>query len=81
MLFQSSTTTKAKTELLIFMTPHVATQPESLTAMTEDEKAGMKIVPGAVEKGTFQEHMRGMQRGEAPSTAKPIEEYEDVTKP
>ena len=81
MLFQSSTATKAKTELLIFMTPHVATQPESLTAMTEDEKAGMKIVPEAVEKGTFQEHMRGMQRGEAPSTAKPIEEYEDVTKP
>ena len=81
MLFQSSTTTKAKTELLIFMTPHVATQPESLTTMTEDEKAGMKIVPEAVEKGTFQEHMRGMQRGEAPSTAKPIEEYEDVTKP
>lgn len=81
MLFQSSTTTKAKTELLIFMTPHVATQPESLTSMTEDEKAGMKIVPDAVEKGTFQEHMRGMQRGEAPSTAKPIEEYKDTTKP
>jgi general secretion pathway protein D len=82
MLLQSSSTIKAKTELLIFMTPHVATQPESLTSMTEDEKAGMKIVPEAVEKGTFQEHMLGMQRGGTPSTVKPIEpELEDIAKP
>jgi hypothetical protein len=31
--------------------------------MTEDEKAGLKIVPKAVKPGTFDEHLRGLERG------------------
>src|SRR5437588_11437091 len=60
---------KTKTELLIFLTPHVAKEPEHLKGMSRDELNGTKLTPGAVEPGVFQEHMRGMQRGTTqPST-------------
>jgi general secretion pathway protein D len=62
-LFQYSTKDKTKTELLIFLTPHVAQQAEALKSMTEDEMKGVKLTPNAVEPGTFQEQMRGMQLG------------------
>lgn len=71
LLFQRSVDTKTKTELLIFLTPHVAQQPEDLKGMSEDEKAGTRLVPNAVEPGTFDEHLRGMQRGAA---TRPAEE-------
>lgn len=63
-LFQHRITKKEKTELLIFLTPHVAQQPDDLKPMTEQEQAGLKIVPKAVEKGAYQEQLEGMQRGE-----------------
>ena len=62
-LFQRNQTTKTKTELLIFLTPHVALQPEKLKSMAQDELKGLKLTPSAVEPGTFDEQMRGMQRG------------------
>jgi len=66
-LFQRTTETKTKTELLIFLTPHVAQQPGALKEMSADEQRGLRIVPQAVEPGAFQEHMRGMSRGAAAS--------------
>ena len=48
--------------LLIFLTPHVAAQPETLKSMTKDEQGGLKLTPNAVEPGTFDEHLRGMKR-------------------
>lgn len=70
LLFQHNVTKKTKTELLIFLTPHVAKHPDEMQSKTEDEIAGAKITPNAVEPGAFQEQMRGMQRGAAthPST-------------
>jgi general secretion pathway protein D len=70
LLFSYNTTDKTKTELLIFLTPHVAAEPDLLKPMGEDEMHGLRLVPSAVEPGVFQEHMRGMQRGAAtkPST-------------
>ncbi|NJL30875.1 MAG: type II and III secretion system protein [Phycisphaerales bacterium] len=62
-LFSRDETTKSKTELLIFLTPHVAESPEQLPAMSEDERRGAVIVPRAVDPGVFDEHMRGMERG------------------
>jgi len=62
-LFRRTTTTKTKTELLIFLTPHVATVPDDLKTMAEDEQAGAKVTREAVEPGAFDEHMKGMQRG------------------
>ena len=63
--FRRTVTEKTKTELLIFLTPHVAQVPQALKAMSEDEMAGSKVVPDAVEPGAFDEHMKGMQRGAA----------------
>jgi general secretion pathway protein D len=69
LLFQRSHTKKSKTELLIFLTPHVAEQPAFLQEMAEDEVSGVKIAPDAVEKGALREHLRGMQRGAATQPA------------
>jgi hypothetical protein len=50
---------------LIFLTPHVASRPEFLKAMSKDELEGAKIVPGAVDKGAFRNQLEGLQRGSA----------------
>jgi len=81
--------TKTKTELLIFLTPHVAPVPESLRHMSSDELRGTTLTPNAVAPGTFQEHMRGMQRGgavptqpaTAPATAPPAVPATPTTNP
>ena len=51
---------KTKTELLIFLTPHVAIQPETLKAMSQDEMRGTKLTPNAVDAGVFQDHIQGL---------------------
>ncbi len=63
LLFRRTTEDKTKTELLIFLTPHVALQPERLQAISEAEQAATKIVQDAVEKGAYQEHLKGLQVG------------------
>jgi general secretion pathway protein D len=63
LLFQRDEVTKTKTELLIFLTPHVAAAPERLMPMAADEMKGVHLTPGAVQPGTFQEHMNGLQLG------------------
>jgi type II secretion system protein D len=74
LIFSRQQVTKTKTELLIFLTPHVAQRPETLEPMSEDETRGTKLTPKAVAPGTFQEHMDGLQRGRSPATrpAEPI---------
>jgi general secretion pathway protein D len=71
LLFSYNTMSKTKTELLIFLTPHVAAEPDTLKPMGEDEMKGLKLVPGAVQPGVFQEHMSGMQRGNASTQPTP----------
>jgi general secretion pathway protein D len=68
LLFSRTQVTKSKTELLIFLTPHVAQQPEFLQGATEQEKQGLQLTPKSVAPGKFEEHMQGMQRGEMPMT-------------
>ncbi len=63
--FRRTTTDKSKTELLIFLTPHVAQEAGLLKGMSADEMKGVKILPKAVEPGTFQEHLKGMSLGAA----------------
>jgi general secretion pathway protein D len=63
LLFQRDNVTKTKTELLIFMTPHVAAAPERLMPMATDEMKGVHLTPAAVQPGMFQEHMKGLQLG------------------
>jgi general secretion pathway protein D len=66
-LFQRNQTTKTKTELLIFLTPHVAQQAETLKPMSDDEVKGTRLTPTAIEPGTFDEQMKGMKRGSTES--------------
>ena len=61
-LFRHRTNDKSKTELLIFLTPHVAQDPGKLKPMSDVEKAALKIVPNAVAPGVFQDHMEGLDR-------------------
>jgi type II secretory pathway component GspD/PulD (secretin) len=63
-LFRRTINDVSKTELLIFLTPHVAKEPDVLKGMSKDELAGSKV-PASLEPGSFDEHMKGMQRGAA----------------
>src|SRR5690606_14393596 len=62
--FRRTQQTKVKTELLIFLTPHVASDPDQLEDMADQELDGTQLIPNAVTPGTFQEHLRGLQRGD-----------------
>ncbi len=70
-LFGRTQDKKSKTELLIFLTPHVAKEPDRLMKMSDGERGGLKLVPKAVEKGAFKEALRGMSRGADPDADKP----------
>jgi general secretion pathway protein D len=70
-LFRRTQISKTKTELLIFLTPHVAQQPDALKPMSADEMKGTTLTPRAVGPGTFEDHMRGMQRGATQPTSLP----------
>jgi general secretion pathway protein D len=62
-LFQNNSTTKTKTELLFFLTPHVAQDASILQPMTNQQIHGLQLAPYAVEPGTFQQDLRQMERG------------------
>jgi general secretion pathway protein D len=68
-----------KTELLIFLTPHVASRPEMLEDMSKDELKGTKLTPKAVEPGAFDEHLKGLQRGVTTMPAHPLYQPGDPT--
>jgi general secretion pathway protein D len=63
-VFKRHQNQKTKTELLIFLTPHVASEPDYLKDMSKQEIEGSKLVPNAVDPNAFQEHKEGLQRGE-----------------
>jgi general secretion pathway protein D len=67
-LFRRTQMDKTKTELLIFLTPHVALQPDTLNGMSQEEMRGTRLTPGAVEPGTFEDHMHGVHRGATSET-------------
>jgi general secretion pathway protein D len=63
LLFQRDQVTKTKTELLIFLTPHVAQTPNTLQGMSADEMKGIHQAPNAVQPGMFQQHINEMRLG------------------
>jgi general secretion pathway protein D len=70
--FSRTQISKTKTELLIFLTPHVALMPEELKPMSQDELGGTRLTPNAVAPGTFDEHLHGMRRGSLPQTQQSV---------
>lgn len=65
MAFRRSVVSKTKTELLIFLTPHVASNPDALVGISKGEEESAKVVPGAVDRKTYEDHMKAMHRGAA----------------
>ncbi|HEX8339928.1 MAG TPA: type II secretion system secretin GspD [Tepidisphaeraceae bacterium] len=63
-LFKRRQTDKRKTELLIFLTPHVAATPEKLPGMAKEEVDGTQLLPRAVTPKTFNDAMEGLRRGD-----------------
>jgi type II secretion system protein D len=61
--FSRTQADKTKTELLLFLTPHVASDPSLLKAMSADEMSGTRLTPQAVAPGSFDDQMRGMRLG------------------
>jgi general secretion pathway protein D len=68
--FKRTIKNKAKTELLIFLTPHVATDPDQIPDMSKQEVEGTKLLPGAIGPGVYDEHKQGLKRGDP--TTQPV---------
>jgi general secretion pathway protein D len=61
-VFQHTVTDKTKTEVLIFLTPMVAMNPQELKELSRVEQEGAgKGLHEAVEPGTFEKHLKAMQ--------------------
>ncbi|MFG0249022.1 MAG: type II secretion system secretin GspD [Phycisphaeraceae bacterium JB051] len=74
-LFKRTQDTKSKTELLIFITPHVADQPGILQAISESEENSQEIVKEAMEGKLYQRHLERMgKQGNAQPAANAKEE-------
>ena len=46
-LFKRTQESDAKSELIIFLTPHIVTQPSQLAALSAGEKANSQLLPKA----------------------------------
>ena len=62
-LFKRTETLKTKTELLIFLTPHVAKVAAELTAISNTERMRSTLNTDAVGAELFKKHMEDMQPG------------------
>ncbi len=62
-LFQRTVRDKEKTELLIFLTPHVAREADQLEGMSNEEMTGVHQMKDAVAPGVFDEHLQGLRLG------------------
>lgn len=74
-IFRRQETEKSKTELLIFLTPQVATDSERLREISDDERGRVKIIPDAVD-GAYQRYVDDLEAWD-PSRVQPIEEEID----
>lgn len=69
-LFRRTTIEGSKTELLIFLTPHVASQPEMLTDISAGEVERSYVIPKAIEPGAFEKYLKDMEK-RAPQSQQP----------
>lgn len=59
-LFKRTQDSKSKTELLIFITPHVANQPGILKAISDAEEQSQEIVRNAMKGELYNKHLQRM---------------------
>ena len=66
-LFKSKSKEKSKTELLIFLTPHVAMVDEELDAISQAETDRNTLTQEGMGAELFDRHMEGMKGGKKPN--------------
>jgi general secretion pathway protein D len=70
LLFKHKVTSDAKTELMIFMTPHVVKKPSDLAAMTASERAKTKVSTKAFSEEDLNRYLDDLPKTEDPKDAK-----------
>ncbi len=73
-LFRRQIKEKSKTELLIFLTPHVAAVPDMLTTISDLERSRSSLSSDKTAAEIFEKHMNGMQGPPKESAAEPKEQ-------
>jgi general secretion pathway protein D len=76
LLFQRNEVSKTKTELLIFISPHVAALPGQMNAISESELKGTTLSHDAVGPDVYESHLRGLAAG--PARTQPTEPVSPV---
>ena len=61
-LFKRKLRAEEKTELMIFLTPHVVNQPTQLAKMTTDEKAQMELAPKSFTEEELNKFINGLPK-------------------
>lgn len=71
LLFRRRTNVSTKTELMIFLTPHIVMQPSQLAGLTTGEKRDSELAPKAFTEEELNKFVDGLPKKEAPSNGKP----------
>ncbi len=70
-LFKRKLRAEEKTELMIFLTPHVVNQPTQLARMTKDEKAQVELAPNAFTEEELEKFIGGLPKKDEKAKGKP----------
>jgi len=70
-LFRRRVSVSTKTELMIFLTPHIVMQPSQLAGLTTQEKRDSELAPKAFTEEELNKFVDGLPKKENPSSAKP----------
>ncbi len=70
-LFKRKLRAEEKTELMIFLTPHVVNQPTQLAKMTKDEKAQVELAPNAFTEEELEKFIGGLPKKDEKAKGKP----------
>lgn len=68
--FKRKVRADAKTELLIFLTPHIVKQPSQLASLTQQERSNLKIVPKSFTEDELNRFLDDLPQKEAPAPKK-----------
>lgn len=70
-LFKRKVKASTKTELLIFLTPHIVRQPMDLAALSASEKGAIELAPKAFTQEELDKFIDGLPRKETTSPSEP----------
>ena len=53
----------------------MAASPDVLDGMSKQESDGTRLLPGAVGPGVYQDHLKGLERGEPPAQEQNLDPF------